>query len=495
MPPLEESSIEELLTTLYLALRLLLRPAEVEEIDAQFVECLERELHALMRWAADSLFAIWLRRMLSGSELQTRAIAARRASCAHGWRHKGHRGVKLELLGGHHFKLKVAYGAPGRPTAHKRTKRGKDQGHQRTPVLEVLGFVDHQSPALAAELLESSSACESLQAARQQLHTRGIVRTSAQLQRTTHRAAWMLREHLERWMQQPRQEGPLSQAGLAGRRVVLTFDGGRLRERLAHRGRKKANGYRNFSTSWVEPRLFVAYCIDEQGRMDKGFERITHASLAGPDELFAQLHGMLSTLQLEQADEVIVCADGQHWQWKRIETMLERLGVESSRIHLVLDMGHALAHLHKVAEIRSGYGKERKAWEKEGRKLLKAGRIEELLEHGKLLARGPRAPAITTAMKYFEKHKHRMDYPALRAAHRPTGSGVVESMIRQVINMRLKGCGKFWLREHAQNMLMLRAWLKSRRLSDLYRYAHTQRVHWWYKHAETPEDSQHALAS
>jgi len=61
----------------------------------------------------------------------------------------------------------------------------------------------------------------------------------------------------------------------------------------------------------------------------------------------------------------------------------------------------------------------------------------------------------------------------------PLGSGAVESMIRQVINLRLKGCGKFWKRENAERMLLLRSFLVTGRLDALFDFALEHRVAWW----------------
>ena len=38
----------------------------------------------------------------------------------------------------------------------------------------------------------------------------------------------------------------------------------------------------------------------------------------------------------------------------------------------------------------------------------------------------------------------------------PIGSGAIESLIRQVVNLRLKGNGKFWLLENAEAILHAR---------------------------------------
>jgi len=51
-----------------------------------------------------------------------------------------------------------------------------------------------------------------------------------------------------------------------GKRVVITFDGGRLRLRYARPGRRRQSGYHGFDAPWQMPRLMVIYLIDAQGR-------------------------------------------------------------------------------------------------------------------------------------------------------------------------------------------------------------------------------------
>ena len=55
----------------------------------------------------------------------------------------------------------------------------------------------------------------------------------------------------------------------------------------------------------------------------------------------------------------------------------------------------------------------------------------------------------------------------------------VESMIRQVVNDRLKGCGMFWKRENAERMLLLRSFYVTGRLDALWSFALERRVDWW----------------
>ncbi len=53
-----------------------------------------------------------------------------------------------------------------------------------------------------------------------------------------------------------------------------------------------------------------------------------------------------------------------------------------------------------------------------------------------------------------------LNYNKISQLNLPIGSGAVESLIRQAVNLRLKGNGKFWLEENAEIILHARCqWL------------------------------------
>src|SRR3954471_3708420 len=53
---------------------------------------------------------------------------------------------------------------------------------------------------------------------------------------------------------------------VAGRRVVVSTDGGRLRIRTTRRGPRTAKGRDRYRTDWREPKLLIIYVVNEKGQ-------------------------------------------------------------------------------------------------------------------------------------------------------------------------------------------------------------------------------------
>ena len=102
---------------------------------------------------------------------------------------------------------------------------------------------------------------------------------------------------------------------------------------------------------------------------------------------------------------------------------------------------------------------------KTARSDLKKGKvislIDEMKQHRKTF-RGQKREIITSQINYFTKRvsKRLFDYDKIAQLNLPIGSGAVESLIRQAVNLRLKSNGKFWLKENAEIILHARCqWL------------------------------------
>ena len=72
---------------------------------------------------------------------------------------------------------------------------------------------------------------------------------------------------------------------------------------------------------------------------------------------------------------------------------------------------------------------------------------------------------------YFVRNQNRMRYDLIAATGLPIGSGAIESSIRRVVNLRLKGASIYWLEETAEAMLLLRSFYKSGRWGMLNKLA------------------------
>ena len=117
-----------------------------------------------------------------------------------------------------------------------------------------------------------------------------------------------------------------------------------------------------------------------------------------------------------------------------------RVGLAGQQVHELLDFYHAVQHLGQVAALRKDWStKARAHWRTHQRRLLLRGQVEQVIVAVRRLCRGRNSKAMRTQLDYFIKHQRRMAYAKLMAMQLPIGSGAIESAVRCVINLRLKG--------------------------------------------------------
>ena len=177
-----------------------------------------------------------------------------------------------------------------------------------------------------------------------------------------------------------------------------------------------------------------------------------------------RLQSYLKALGVEKAQEVIFIGDGAPWVSNRVPKLLKELKIEEKRVRVVVDFYHAVEHLKAVADGHKQFSEtERKAWIKKQRKRLYSGGVAKVIKEMEELE----GEKVQTEKAYFANRQKQMQYAALKKAGVPIGSGAVESAMRRIVNLRLKGNGIFWRKENAEHVLLLRCYAKAGRWANL----------------------------
>lgn len=442
---------------------------------------MEQHLYKTSAQVADQLLLKHLMKAHEDETFVRQAIGQARIGSPNPLVHKGWKEVSVLLSGGSRVVFKTPYlredfrGKRGR----KHQKRGKE-GSGVYPVLEALGIRDGVSPATRSEIALYTVQAASYQEAVQLLERRGLacdISTLVRVAAATARADISLRDAaLSAAMSIPvSADGPL-----AGKRVRVSLDGGRVRTRKIHKGRKTRKGRHGFSTPWREPRVLVIDLLDEEGKPDPLRLPLYDTLLDNAEATFNLLIGYLRLLGAAQATVVEFIADGADWIWDRIDRLILQAEIPESILVQAVDFYHASEHLFDAVELcRSLSQKERQGLYEQLRHTLRHESkgvlqvIQQLKEQG-VTRRGKK---MKKALTYFEKHAIRMDYATLDDMKLPVGSGQVESAVRRVVNLRFKAPGSFWKEETVGVLVHLRAYFKAGRWDELMRRVLTEEFH------------------
>jgi hypothetical protein len=248
-----------------------------------------------------------------------------------------------------------------------------------------------------------------------------------------------------------------------GKRVVISADGGRVRTRVIKRGKKTRKGRTRYKTDWREPKLILIYVVNEDGEKDRKIPSIMDASLDGPDATFAMLIYYLKKLGVAAADQLLFVSDGAVWIWDRVNDLIAKVGIDLKQCVLALDFYHAVEHLTSFATQKKLSSADAKKWVSKQRRRLLNGNLDIFMQEINQLCEGSKNHLLIREKDYFKKHLSHMRYKEIKDKKLPIGSGGVESGIRRVINLRLKGPGIFWHEDMADAMLLLRSYYKAGR--------------------------------
>lgn len=360
------------------------------------------------------------------------------------------------------------------PKQSKRQKRRGQEGSGIYPELAVLGIREGSSPALLELVGRMAALLPSFEITRKELQAQGLPLDI----KVVHRLAKQLGAELltlrSRDLELYRAGALPRGTALAGKRVGVAVDGGRVRLRTVIRKQKgKGKGKkqrRKMRVEWREPKVLIIFEMDRHGRMVRDSRPWMDATFDGPDVAMELLAMHLHRLGAAAARLVTFVSDGAPWIWERVSLVANHVGISDKRVVFVLDWCHAMHHVGLALKQLSLEETEQRRVYRKYRKWLRLGKVSAVVTDLKR-----RAVTIKdddewqTELRYLEKHASagHMDYDVFRRRGAPLGSGAIESAIRRVVNLRLKGNGLLWLEDNAEGMLQLRATVLAGRWEEM----------------------------
>src|SRR5512135_207142 len=366
------------------------------------------------------------------------------------------RRLRLRLLGGLTVWIATIYWGP-------RSHTGRGRGREGTgayPELAALGIRKGATPALHSQVGRLTALLPSIELARDELRHQGLTFDEKTVHRMVRQLGAEVLATRTRDLQRFRDGQLPAGQEMSGQHVVAQVDGGRVRIRtqVETKKRKGVKYRRKIRVEWREPKLLILYLSDRKGRMLRGTRPWIDGTLNGPDHLMELLAFHLHRWGAARAKAVSFVSDGAPWIWNRLEWVVGRAGLDPKRTERVLDCYHATHHISLALQALGVSEEERTATYRTLRHQLRAGRSRAVVSTLRTMAEGqPLDSGVWTEIEYLDKHEAHLRYDWFGYRGRPLGSGAVESAIRRVINLRLKGNGISWREENAEAMLVLRA--------------------------------------
>jgi hypothetical protein len=405
----------------------------------------------------------------------------------------------VRLLGGLLIYVMTIYCGPARRTGNGRGREGSGL----YPELGVLGIQEGKSPALIRAVGRLTALLPSYETVQQELAERGLKLNIKEVHGIGQYAGKAALAYRRRELELYR-EGKLPTADGRGKRFGAMIDGGRTKIRKTKRkqkGRGKTKTQkRRFHTDWREPKQIIVFEMDERGRMKKGTKPILDGTFQGPDEIMEVLAMRLHQVGADQANVVAFRSDGAPWIWDRLDWVIRRVGLKTKQVSRGLDWCHAVHHISLALEPLLEEAEHKRVFKKL-RKWLKAGSWRKVVRELMILtvdaedAKLPKTSPVWTEIDYLERHGEagHLDYATYRRRGLPLGSGAIESVIRRVINLRMKGNSIFWKEENAEAMLTLRGLVVSGRWKTTFEkitesMANDRRLDWEWQSPDMPAE-------
>jgi hypothetical protein len=209
----------------------------------------------------------------------------------------------------------------------------------------------------------------------------------------------------------------------------------------------------HIDAAWHEVKTGVIYAgVPNAEGIDEATDSF-YVAAQEPAELFgARAYAAAAQRGVEQAAEVVVIGDGAEWIWNLA-------ALHYPQATEIVDYWHACEHIWELRKVL--YPAESEAGDRWAHEHFRRLQAEGPTPLRRALARCQPTSAqaqetVRTERGYFDKHRHRMQYPQFRARGLMIGSGPVEAACKIVVGQRLKRAGMRWSGPGADAILAVR---------------------------------------
>ena len=363
--------------------------------------------------------------------------------------------------------IRLATGKEIRVNNYYIGKVGKDWNQSRHLISTHWKLIHGASPLLYDRIGFCSALGPSYEIANKTLEKFGVDLSTSSVRDITNRFAIYCNEMGEENLVIKPEES------VKGKRVVLSLDGGRTKIRSYEKGeliKLNQKGNKIYQAEWMEPKLFVIDILDENKGQVARHELPIYGVRFSEKDIMDQLEKHLIKLKIWEAAQVQIIADGAPWIWNRAKPLLEKLNVSKEKIIETLDYYHAIKYVNELVEYmpkritkeaRTNYLTQFKnyLWKGESKKI-----IEECNKVYK-----QKSKLVKRWLTYLDKHTEKTQYADFNENNLMCGSGIVESAIRRVINLRFKNPSTFWEKENVEKLYFLRGALLSGRWDFIFK--------------------------
>jgi hypothetical protein len=320
----------------------------------------------------------------------------------------------IRLLGGLLVWIKSMYCAPD---ATRKRPTPSDNVPGLYTELAQFGFAKGCSPGLEELVARRVAGCHSFDFALEELRRSGLDMSYKAVRRMAYECGDGLLTLRKRELEQWRVGQLLSSNEMAGKRVVIQIDGGRLKTRetmstkdfpgilrsdapsskhdaeaLAKNAALKDDGgrvkeahrrrfRRSFESEWREPKLVTIFVIDDNGKQEARSQAWIEGTLEGPDALAEIIAMRLTQLGVSQAKSLTFVSDGAPWIWDRLDKLIERAGLPKTlTVHRVLDCCHAVHHVYSAVKALGYSAADTQGLYRAYRKQVREGEWQSVVE-------------------------------------------------------------------------------------------------------------------